>query len=82
MKKDYMIILVVSLSAISMLLFLTYQNKLEVTKVINGEYQLYCHLKGSNYFELVNPALVVDRYDDTWVFVNGSAKNCKLIKGD
>ena len=47
--------------------------------VKSGEYTLTC-LLGDGY-SVVDPDMVVDHIEDTWLFKNGYASNCRLTKG-
>lgn len=45
-------------------------------QVKSGEKNLFCNFKDG--VRLVNPEMIKDISDDTWVFENGYAKNCIL----
>ena len=60
---------------------LHYLNKPErdrLAKVQSGEVELVCLMKDGE--RVIPPEMVTGLLDDTWVFKNGSAKRCRIIK--
>ena len=58
-----------------------YLDKLErdrLEKVQSGEVELVCLLKDGE--RVIPPEMVTGLLDNTWVFKNGSAKRCRIIK--
>lgn len=49
-----------------------------LAKVQSGEVELVCLLKDGE--RVIPPEMVTGLLDDTWVFKNGSAKRCRIIK--
>lgn len=65
--------------------FLGYQliESSPLTKVKKGTHELFCTFYAEQGVEgqrKVNKELIVDFVDNTWLFTNGSAKNCQLNK--
>lgn len=56
-------------------------DKMYINKFQTGEYQLECQMEDG--YRLIEPSKIVDVDLDTqtFVFTNGSATNCKVIKG-
>lgn len=46
--------------------------------VQSGELELHCEFATGR--RQINPAKVVDFKDGRWLFTNGSAKNCEVVK--
>jgi len=60
---------------------LHYLNALErdrLAQVQSGEVELVCLMKDGE--RVIEPEMVTGLLDDTWVFKNGSAKRCRIIK--
>ena len=51
----------------------------DLRAVQRGELTLVCTFKDGE--RAIDPARVTGYIDDTWIFDNGYAKNCKVIKG-
>ena len=51
----------------------------DLRAVQRGELTLVCTIKDGE--RAIDPARVTGFIDDTWIFDNGYAKNCKVIKG-
>ena len=51
----------------------------DLRAVQRGEQTLVCTLKDGE--RAIDPARVTGFIDDTWIFDNGYAKNCKVIRG-
>lgn len=47
-------------------------------KVKNGAYTLTCEMQDGR--RVIAPELITDFIEDTWIFTNGSAKNCTITK--
>lgn len=47
-------------------------------KVKNGTYTLTCEMQDGR--RVIAPELITDFIEDTWIFINGSAKNCTITK--
>jgi len=67
------------LTAVCFLTLLSACKPAALEEVLSGEAQLYCHLPEG--WKQINKERVVDIVDGTWIFDNGQAKACKLIKG-
>ena len=50
----------------------------DLRAVKSGEAKLVCDMRDG--MRVIDPELVVDLIDGVWVFTNGSAKNCEVIK--
>lgn len=59
---------------------INYAASADLRAVKSGEAKLVCDMKGGE--RVIDPDKVVDLLDGVWVFTNGSAKNCEVIKGD
>lgn len=51
----------------------------DLRAVQRGELALVCEMKDGE--RVIDPEMVTGYVDDTWIFDNGYAKNCKVIKG-
>lgn len=49
----------------------------ELRAVKSGEAKLVCDMKGG--VRVIDPSKVVGLMDDTWIFANGHAKNCRRV---
>lgn len=57
-------------------------NSSPLSKVRKGSHDLYCNFyveNGPSDRRKVDPNLVTDYVDGTWLFSNGSARNCELV---
>lgn len=64
-----------------LLSYLLIQNN-PFVKVKKGSHDLYCNFYVNNGpvdRRKVDPNLVIDLVEGTWVFSNGSARNCELV---
>lgn len=67
------------LSILLLILVTSTKESTLVKGVQQGNLELYCHIDGG--YKHIEPSKVKDLVDGTWVFTNGSARNC-YIKGD
>lgn len=51
----------------------------DLRAVKSGEAELVCDMKDGA--RVIDPVKVVDLVDGVWVFDNGHARNCEVIKG-
>lgn len=58
---------------------ISYAFDADLRAVQRGEVKLVCVMKEGE--RVIEPARVTGFIDDTWIFDNGYAKNCKVIKG-
>ena len=80
MKDDTVLAITVSMIAIGLIaLFVGMFSSLRgdtVDDIRRGDKDLYCIMKDGE--RKIDNKQVVDRVDETWLFVNGSAKNCRV----
>lgn len=57
-------------------------NNSPLSKVRRGSHELFCNFQVDNRpadRRKVDPNLVIDLVEGTWIFVNGSASSCELV---
>jgi len=52
-----------------------------INKVKSGEYHLVCDIRDKGFVK-IDPTMIIDIVDGTWIFENGYSKNCKMFKAE
>ena len=80
MKDDTVLAVTVSVIALGLVIFFigifSSLNGDMVDEIRRGDKDLYCIMKDGE--RKIDNKQVVDQVDETWLFVNGSAKNCRV----
>lgn len=63
---------------IALLALVSYAFEDNLRAVQAGEVELVCWMKDGE--RVIDPDMVIGFIDDTWLFKNGSARRCRIIK--
>lgn len=78
MKTNLAIFAIGFATLITLLALVSYASESSLRAVQAGEVKLVCLMKDGE--RVIPPEMVTGLLDDTWLFKNGYAKRCRIIK--